>query len=232
AVPSAVIEGPYSTRIVTAFKVQMLRRYDDQIAGARMALRRKQISATEVRDLVEEQAALQRLPLDRLRELMMEADVRNARRVERYRESFAQIEDASRTVVTILMKSALIESATPLPDDPLSEELEQARGVRRVYYQFILPTREGSPRRHNGYVEFSRSTTKGLWVPTWADIDGDPIPLFDSEAFVPLRPYRILFDGIAFIVIQDPIVEAPTLFALIGPRLAAIPPNAIAGARR
>ena len=77
-----------------------------------------------VRDLAAEQAALQLLPLDKFRELVIEADARNAARIARYRDAFGDLHNAAKTVVTILMKSGMVDTASVLPDDPLSEELE------------------------------------------------------------------------------------------------------------
>jgi hypothetical protein len=181
-------------------------------------LRKREIGPAVVRDLLQEQSALMRLPLDRFRDLIFDTDFRNAQRIERYRPSFGELNAAAKTVVTILMKSSLIDSANPLPDDPLSEEVEQARGVRRAYFQFVLPARQGStPQRHNGYIEFQLSLSHGLWVPTWANFNGEPVPLFSAEAFVPLRPYRIVFDPIAntFVIAQEPLPEVAPLFSLM-----------------
>jgi hypothetical protein len=212
----------YSRDFVTARKIEMLRRYDLRIARARQALRRHELSADDVRQLLVEQGTLLRTPLDRYRDLLIEADTRNAQRIARYRQSFGDLAGASRTVITILMKAGLVDSAAVLPDDPLSEELELSRGVRRVYYTFHLPPAEGAAtlRRHNGYVEFQLSMAQGLWVPTWADLDGDPIALFDAEAFAPLRPYHLLFDAQAnsFVVAQEDVVEPVPLFSLLSPR--------------
>jgi hypothetical protein len=219
--PSMAGEPDYSRDAVALRKLELLQHYEADLARARSALRRREVAAASIRALAAEQAALQHLPLDKFRELLMEADGRNAARIGRYREAFGELDHAARTVVTILMKSGLIDTASPLPDDPLSEELELARGVRRVYFQFVLPAPRDSAapaRRHNGYVEFQLAITQGLWLPTWADLEGDPIPLFDAEAFVPLRPYRIFYDGSAFVVAQQPIVQTAPVFSLITPR--------------
>jgi hypothetical protein len=209
---------PYSREAVTARKMEMVQSYDLRIAQARMALRRRQIDPADVRDLANEQAALQHMSVDRFRQLLIEADERNAQRVERYRRFFGELDGAAKTVITILMKAGLIDSAMKLPDDPLTEDLELARGVRRVYFTFIMPSREGPPRRHNGYVEFLLAQTpQELWLPTWADLEGVPIPLFDAQAFFPLRAYRIVFDGQGFLVAQDTEMRQTPLFSLLSP---------------
>ena len=224
--PSTVTPGlpdpaVYTREFATARKLELVRAYDEQLTRARQALRRRMLSADEVRDLLGEQSALVRLPIDRFRDLLLDADTRNAQRVIRYRDGFGELNTAARTVVTILMKAGMVDSALPLPDDPLSEELEQAHGVRRVYFQFFLPARDGSTqqRRHNGYVEFQLSLSQGLWVPTWADLEGEPLPLFDARAFAPLRPYRIVFDANAhaFVVAQEQPLRDPPVFSLLGP---------------
>ena len=209
---------PYSRDIVAQRKSEMLQAYDLRIAQARLALRRRQVDPADVRDLTSEQAALQHMSLDRFRQLLMEADDRNAQRVDRYRRFFGDLDGAARTVSTILMKAGLIDAATKLPDDPLTEDLELARGVRRVYFTFVMPSREGPPRRHNGYVEFLLAQTpQELWLPTWADLEGVPIPLFDAQAFFPLRAYRIVFDGQGFVVAQDTEMHQTPLFSLLSP---------------
>lgn len=219
--PSSSDEPDYSRDGVASRKQELLAHYEADLARARAALRRHETTASAVRELGSEMAALQILPLEKFRDLVMEADGRNTARIGRYREAFGALDDAARTVVIVLMKSGLIDTAAPLPDDPLSEELELARGVRRVYYSFVLPVpRESTTpaRRHNGYVEFQLAAAQGLWLPTWADLEGDPIPLFDAEAFLPLRPYRIFYDGQAFVVAQQPTQQTAPLFALITPR--------------
>jgi len=133
-------------------------------------------------------------------------------------KTLGELKSAAATVVTILMKAGLVDSALPLPDDPLSEELEMARGVRRVYYHFNLPSNDGPARRHNGYVEFQLAAAQGLWLPTWAELENGPIPLFDAEAFVPLQPYRIVYDGEHFVVAQIGPQKPLPLFSLLSPR--------------
>lgn len=219
----------YPNELVVLRKLEMLQEYNQRLGLARQALRRREILPSDVRDLAAEHAALQQLPLARLRQLMIEADTRNSERLERYREAFGELDRAAATVITILMKSGVVDTAQAMPDDPLSEELELSRGVRRVYYQFILPAQDGSLRRRNGYVEFQLSTSQGLWLPVWADLEGYPIPLFDAAAFVPLRPHRIMFDGDTFVVGQDSFVAPSPLFSLLMPRNpepAAVKPSA------
>jgi hypothetical protein len=81
-----------------------------------------------------------------------------------------------------------------------------------------MPSRDGPPRRHNGYVEFLlAATAQELWLPTWADLEGAPIPLFDAQAFFPLRSYRIVYDGQAFAVAQDTQMHQTPLFSLLSP---------------
>ncbi|CAN5644473.1 hypothetical protein BH09PLA1_BH09PLA1_17810 [soil metagenome] len=208
----------YPRDLVILRKLELIRSYDKDIALARQALRRREIRASDVRELADEQAALQSLSIDQFRQLMIDADERNAKRIERYQQAFGDLNHAAGTVVTILMKAGLIDTAQPLPDDPLSEELELARGVRRVYYHFILPTNDGLPRRHNGYVEFQLAAAQGLWLPTWAELENGPIPLFDAEAFVPLQPYKIVYDGEHFVVAQVMPPKPLPLFSLLSPR--------------
>jgi hypothetical protein len=116
------------------------------------------------------------------------------------------------------MKSGQIDFATPLPEDPLTREVEEARGVRRAYFQFYLNPPNGTPRRHNGYVEFVHDAASALWVPTWTDYSGHAMPLFDAEAFIPLRPFQLVFDGKDFVVAQAQPVRPPEVFALLTPR--------------
>jgi len=227
---STSLTDPYGVQAVTARKLQLLRSYDTQIAGARAALRRHTLSAREVRQLVDERAALLQLPLERLRWLIAETDRLNAERLARYRDAFGELPTAGKTVTVILMKSGLIDFATPLPEDPLTIEIEQSRGVRRVYYQFYLSPKDASPRRYNGYVEFIFDRAHGLWVPTWTDFSGQPVALFDAEAFIPLRPYDIFYDGSAFAVAQMRSIRPPELFTLLMPHWTFNGPAA--GARR
>jgi hypothetical protein len=196
----------------------MLRNYDLRIAEARMALRRQVLSAREVRYLIEERAALVQLPLEKLRDLLLEADRLIGERLARYRAAFGELSNAGKTVTVILMKSSQIDFATALPEDPLTVEVEQARGVRRAYYQFYLSPKDAAPRRYNGYVEFVRDSAAGLWIPTWTDFSGQPLPLFDAEAFVPLRPYDIRYNGESFVVTQAHAMRPPELFTLLTPR--------------
>jgi hypothetical protein len=217
---STSLTDPYGVQAVTARKLQLLRIYDAQIAGARAALRRHTLSAREVRQLVDERAALLQLPLEKLRWLMMETDRLNSERLGRYRDAFGELVTAGKTVTVILMKSGLIDFATPLPEDPLTVEIEQSRGVRRAYYQFYLSPKDAAPRRYNGYVEFAYDNARGLWVPTWTDFSGQPVPLFDAEAFIPLRPYDIFYTGSAFAVAQMKSIRPPELFTLLMPRWA------------
>jgi hypothetical protein len=209
---------PYPRELIVIRKTELLKSYEKEIASARQALRRREIRPGDVRDLCEEQAALQSLSIDQFRDLLIDADQRNAKRVERYREAFGDLQHAAATVVTILMKAGLIDTAQPLPDDPLSEELEMARGVRRVYYQFMFPPRDGPARRQVGYVEFQFAGEQALWLPTWASLEHGPIPLFDAEAFVPLQPFKIVYNGHAFIVAQLPPQKPMPLFSLLSPR--------------
>lgn len=215
---STSLSDPYGLQAVTARKLQMLRTYDGRIAEARLALRRQVLSPREVRRLVEERSELLQLPLDRLRALIMEVDRLNADRLTRFREAFGELPTAGKTVSVILMKSGLIDFATPLPDDPLTMEIEQARGVRRAYFQFYLSPKDASPRRYNGYIEFVYDAAGALWVPTWADFSGEPVALFQAEAFVPLRPYDIHFDAGQFVVAQAQSLRPPDLFTLLMPR--------------
>ena len=209
---------PYPRELVILRKIELVKSYEKDIALARQALRRREITASDVRTLCDEQAALQSLTIEQFRDLMIDADTRNANRIDRYRAAFGDLKNAAGTVVTILMKAGLVDTATPLPDDPLSEELELARGVRRVYYHFNLPSRDGPSRRKNGYVEFQLAAAQGLWLPTWAELENGPIPLFDAEAFVPLQPYRIVYDGEHFVVAQIPPPKPLPLFSLLSPR--------------
>jgi hypothetical protein len=215
---STSIADPYGLQAVTARKLQMLREYDARVADARVAMRRHVLSSREVRRLVDERGALLSLPLDRLRTLVMEVDRQNADRFTRFRDAFGELERAGKTVSVVLMKSGRIDFATPLPEDPLTREIEQARGVRRTYYQFYLSPPGEQPRRYNGYIEFAYDGANGLWVPTWADFNGYPIPLFSAEAFVPLRPYDILYDGVKFVVAQAQPIRPPEFFSLLTPR--------------
>lgn len=208
----------YPRDLVLARKIELVKSYDKDIALARQALRRREIRASDVRELTDEQAALQSLSIEQFRQLLIDADRRNDQRLGRYREAFGELKSAAGTVVTILMKAGLVDSAQPLPDDPLSEELEMARGVRRVYYHFNLPSNDGPPRRHNGYVEFQLAASQGIWLPTWAELENGPIPLFDAEAFVPLQPYRIVYDGEHFVVAQVGPQKPLPLFSLLSPR--------------
>jgi len=215
---STSIADPYGLQAVTARKLQMLREYDARIADARVAMRRHVLSSREVRRLVDERGALLSLPLDRLRTLVMEVDRQNTGRFARFRDAFGELEKAGKTVSVVLMKSGRIDFATPLPEDPLTREIEQARGVRRTYYQFYLSPAGEQPRRYNGYIEFVYDRDNSLWVPTWADFNGYPVPLFSAEAFVPLRPYDILFDGVKFVVAQAQPIRPPEFFSLLTPR--------------
>src|SRR4051812_20165938 len=208
----------YPHEMVVGRKIELIHSYDKDIALARQALRRREIRPSDVRELADEQAALQALSIEQFRQLLIDADQRNAQRLDRYRTAFGDLNHAAATVVTILMKAGLVDSAQPLPDDPLSEELEQARGVRRVYYHFSLPSNDGPARRHHGYVEFQLAPEQGLWLPTWAELENGPIPLFDAEAFVPLQPYRIIYDGEHFVVAQVGPQKPLPLFSLLSPR--------------
>ncbi len=210
--------SPYSLESVTARKLSVLRAYEARLTSARAALRQKMISSAEVRRLCAERAAFQNLSLDRCRKLMMEVDEQNAQRLARYQEAFGDLPAAAKTVSVILMKSGHIDFATALPEDPLTREVEEARGVRRAYFQFYLNPPNGTPRRHNGYVEFVHDAPSGLWVPTWCDFSGEAMPLFDAEAFVPLRPYEIVYDGKRFVVAQARPTQPPDVFALLAPR--------------
>jgi hypothetical protein len=221
AAPEDDPSDPYSVGAVTLRKLEVLRTYDARVAGARSALRQRMIDASDVRRLCAERAAFQGLPLERCRTLMMEVDRQNAERLERYHEAFGNLPAAAKTVSVILMKSGQIDFATPLPEDPLTREVEESRGVRRVYFQFYLNPPNGTPRRHNGYVEFVFDVESALWVPTWCDYKGETMPLFDAEAFVPLRKYEIVYDGKSFVVAQAPPMHPPELFALLAPRLSA-----------
>jgi hypothetical protein len=216
-------EGPYGLTSMTARKMEMLRAYDSRVASARIALRQRLVPANEVRRLVMERSAFLSLPIERFRDLMIEVDEHNAQRLERFQEAFGDLPTAARTVTVILMKSGQIDFATPLPEDPLTREVEESRGVRRAYFQFYLNPPKGTPRRHNGWVEFIYDKTSGLWVPTWTDYSGEPIPLFDAEAFSPLRPYELAFDGKSFKVSQLRPIQAPEVFALLTPRWTAGP---------
>src|SRR5688572_6321602 len=203
---------PYSVGAVTLRKLEVLRAYDARVAAARAALRQRVIEASDVRRLCAERAAFQSLPLERCRTLMMEVDRQNADRLARYHDAFGDLPAAAKTVSVILMKSGQIDFATPLPEDPLTREVEESRGVRRVYYQFYLHPPNGTPRRHNGYVEFVYDVESALWVPTWCDYKGETMPVFDAEAFVPLRKYEIVYDGKRFIVAQSPPMHPPEVF--------------------
>jgi hypothetical protein len=219
--PSAPEEDPsdpYSVGAVTLRKLEVLRAYDARVTLARMALRQRAIDASDVRRLCAERTAFQGLSLDRCRSLMMEVDRQNADRLERYRDAFGDLPAAAKTVSVILMKSGQIDFATALPEDPLTREVEESRGVRRVYFQFYLNPPNGTPRRHNGYVEFVFDLESALWVPTWCDYKGETTPLFDAEAFVPLRRYEIVYDGKRFLVAQAPPAHPPEVFALLAPR--------------
>jgi len=218
AAPASDPADPYSLAAVTLRKLETLRGYDERIKSARLALRQRVISANEVRRLCAERSAFQNLPLDRCRELMIEVDEQNAQRLERYQEAFGDLPSAAKTVAVILQKSGQIDFATPLPEDPLTREVEEARGVRRAYFQFYLNPPNGTPRRHNGWVEFIYDHESGLWVPTWTDYSGETMPLFDAEAFVPLRPYEIVYDGKRFVVAQARPTQPPDVFALLAPR--------------
>jgi hypothetical protein len=158
------------------------------------------------------------MPLHKFRDLMMDADQQNAQRLQRFQQAFGDLPTAAQSVVMILMKSGQIDFATALPEDPLTRDVEEARGVRRVYFQFYLNPPNGTPRRHNGYVEFVFDPMGALWVPTWADYSGEPMPLFDAEAFVPLRPFQLMFDGRRFVVAQSQPVAPPQVLALLAPR--------------
>ncbi|MBC8105836.1 MAG: hypothetical protein H7Z14_04545 [Anaerolineae bacterium] len=208
----------YPRDLVLSRKIELVKSYDKDIVLARQALRRREIRPSDVRELAEEQAALQSLSVEQFRQLLIDTDRRNEQRLGRYREAFGELNHAALTVVTILMKAGLVDSAQPLPDDPLSEELEMARGVRRVYYHFNLPSNDGPARRHNGYVEFQLAAAQGLWLPTWAELENGPIPLFDAEAFVPLQPYKIVYDGEHFVVAQVGPQKPLPLFSLLSPR--------------
>ena len=210
--------NPYSIGAVTLRKLEQLRAYDERVASARLALRQRLISAPEVRRLCSERAAFQSLPLEHCRTLMIEVDRQNAQRLARFQEAFGDLPAAAKTVSVILMKSGQIDFATPLPEDPLTREVEESRGVRRAYFQFYLNPPNGTPRRHNGYVEFVYDLKGALWVPTWCDFRGEPMPLFDAEAFVPLRPYEIVYNGKSFIVAQAQPFQPPEIFALLQPR--------------
>jgi hypothetical protein len=209
---------PYDPSTVMGRKMQILKLYDQRLAAARSALRQKLIPASEVRRLVGERAAFQSLPLERCRQLMVERDQQNMERLARFQDAFGDLPTAARTVAIILMKSGQIDFATALPEDPLTREVEESRGVRRVYFQFYLNPPNGSPRRHNGFVEFVHDADSGLWVPTWADYAGEPMPLFDAEAFVPLRPYDLVFNGKTFVVAQADPLQPPEVFALLNAR--------------
>ena len=218
AKPQEDPSDPYSIGAVTLRKLELLRAYDERVVSARLALRQRLISAPEVRRLCGERAAFQSLPLERCRALMRDVDRQNAERLARFQEAFGDLPTAAKTVSVILMKSGQIDFATPLPEDPLTREVEESRGVRRAYFQFYLNPPNGTPRRHNGYVEFVFDPRSALWVPTWCDFSGEPMPLFDAEAFVPLRPYEIVYNGKAFVVAQSQPFQPPEVFALLQPR--------------
>ena len=55
-------------------------------------------------------------------------------------------------------------------------------------------------------------------MPTWCDYKGETMPLFEAEAFVPLRKYEIVYDGKRFVVEQAPPLHPPEVFALLAPR--------------
>lgn len=216
--PPIDISDSYSASILATRKVQMLRGYDARLTAARSALRVGMIPPADVRRLADERAALQGLALEKLRALLAQVEQLNAQRLERFQEAFGDLPSAARTVSVILMKSGKIDFATPLPEDPLTREVEESRGVRRAYFQFYLNPPNGSPRRHNGFVEFVYDAGSTLWVPTWANDCGEATPLFDAEAFLPLRPYQIVFDGKSFVVSQAQTVRPPDVFALLTPR--------------
>ncbi len=208
---------------IAAAKMAMMHEYDARIANARAALRHGDVKPGEVRQLLNEQAVLQHFPLERFGQMLNEASTLNEQRLTRYRSAFGELADASRTVITILMKAGLVDTATVMADDPLSEEIELGRGVRRVYYQFTMPPRDAlsASRHHNGYIEFQLAAKQALWLPTWADLEGSPIALFEAEAFLPLQKYSIRFDGRDFSVMQEQPTEPPSmLFSLLAPRMA------------
>ena len=165
---------PYSIGAVTLRKLEILRTYDARIASARVALRQRIIDAPEVRRLSNERAAFQSLALDRCRTLMIEVDRQNAQRLERYQEAFGDLPAAARTVSVALMKSGQIDFATPLPEDPLTREVEESRGVRRVYFFLPQPT---NVRRAGTTATSSSSSTGKRGGPTWCIKGRDEAPV-------------------------------------------------------
>jgi hypothetical protein len=197
-------------------KHEMLREYDQWLQQARFALRNGQAQPGDVQALVRERGHLERLPLVVLSELIEQAEQLNGQRVARYRQAFGELHDAGQTVVTILTKSGLIESATRLDEDPLTQEIEEAHGIRRVYYRFVLPSAQGT---QVGHVEFAYSPAQELWIPTWARVAGQQLALIEAPVFLPLRPYRVMYNGSGFVVGQAPPNPPTMLISLLQPQL-------------
>ena len=178
----------------------MLHSYETQITQARLLLRKKEVSPNLIRSLVRDKEAMEAVPLDRLRDAVVEMDKKNLERVAKYKDQFAQLATAAKTVISMVVDSGVVESATPgAGRDALEDSIRASDG--RKYYVFRFVTKAGLLREHTGYIEFGTGG-QGLLIPTWANIDGNTMSLLETGAFEELRPWIVQFEDKEFRVVH------------------------------